>query len=261
MCILFSSSAQGDAMGLLTSVPGKTGYVVINRKQCEVKASTPKTGDNSSPGQHHHHQAGGLWRPNHPPYHHYRNNARGGYIHPHRPGMGAGVGGREQQAVAPHAAATSSPTVGPDDRSPQQHRPSSQGMVPIYQPPAPPMNAYGRIYNPNYPPMYPPPGGVYQGGGAGAAPIVHLPYGAPSYAPMGQGRGNGGGYYNPYPYGQYGNNVGYVAHHGGHNNADGGSVGGGSVPSQSEVEYGLGYYEFAPQQPYPDLSSEDSYNT
>jgi hypothetical protein len=235
-------------MGLLTSVPGKTGYVFINRKQCEVKASTPKTGDNPVPRQHHH-QAG-LWRPNHPSHH--RDNNRG-YNPPHHSGGGVGADGNRGQVV-PHAV-TSSLIGSLDDNA--QHYPSSQVMTSIYQPP---MNAYGRIYNPNYPPMYPPASAsneyVYPGvGSTSAAPIVHLPYSAP-YDPMGQGRGNNGGYYNTYPYGQYGN-MGYATHNA-HNNADGGSVGAISLPSHGEVEYGLGYYEFVPQQPYRDVSSEDS---
>ena len=45
---------QSDALRLLTSIPGKTGHVIINCKQCEVKASTPKQGDSG-----YKHQGGG----------------------------------------------------------------------------------------------------------------------------------------------------------------------------------------------------------
>lgn len=55
------------ANSLLTAIPGKTGYVVINGKQCEVKASTPKADD----GRPHHHGAPGMWRSN-PPRHDHR---------------------------------------------------------------------------------------------------------------------------------------------------------------------------------------------
>ena len=139
--------------------------------------------------------------------------------------------------------ATSSPISGLDGAQ----RPPSPATTSIYKPP---MSPYGRLYNPNYPPLYPAAGAsngyIYPGG--------TTPYNAP-YATMGQVRGNNGGYYNPYPYGQYGN-VGYATHN--VYNADGGSLGAPLPPMQGEAEYSLGYYDFIPQQPYRDLSSDDS---
>lgn len=62
-------ASEIDATSLLTAIPGKTGYVVINGKQCEVKASTPKADDGS--GKPSHHGAPGMWRSN-PPRHDHR---------------------------------------------------------------------------------------------------------------------------------------------------------------------------------------------
>jgi RNA-binding protein Musashi len=54
---------ENDAAKLLTAIPGKTGYVMINGKQCEVKASTPKMED-ASP-KHSHHGSVGMWKSHH----------------------------------------------------------------------------------------------------------------------------------------------------------------------------------------------------
>ena len=62
---------QEDANSLLTAIPGKTGYVLINNKQCEVKASTPKVDDGRDSYKNHHHSnhiggggggTPGMWR-------------------------------------------------------------------------------------------------------------------------------------------------------------------------------------------------------
>lgn len=64
------------ANSLLTVIPGKTGYVHINGKQCEVKASTPKADDGSyKPRHNHHHGAPGMWRSNPP-----RHDSNRGYV-------------------------------------------------------------------------------------------------------------------------------------------------------------------------------------
>mmetsp|Transcript_31679 Transcript_31679/g.68391 ORF Transcript_31679/g.68391 Transcript_31679/m.68391 type:complete len:520 (-) Transcript_31679:256-1815(-) len=70
-------ATENFANSLLTAIPGKTGYVVINGKQCEVKASTPKADDapHYKHGHHHGHGAPGLWRSNPPRHDHHR----GGY--------------------------------------------------------------------------------------------------------------------------------------------------------------------------------------
>lgn len=57
-------ATEDAANSLLTAIPGKTGYVLINGKQCEVKASTPKVDDGTS--KHNHHGAPGMWRTNPP---------------------------------------------------------------------------------------------------------------------------------------------------------------------------------------------------
>lgn len=71
---------QTCAHSLLTAIPGKTGYVHINGKQCEVKASTPKADDGSYKPRHnhHHHGAPGMWRSNPP-----RHDGNRGYITRH----------------------------------------------------------------------------------------------------------------------------------------------------------------------------------
>ena len=84
---------QEDAMSLLTAIPGKTGYVLINDKQCEVKASTPKVDDGRDSYRNHHHSnhssggvAGtpGMWRSN-PPLHsaarHHSTQGQGSRAH------------------------------------------------------------------------------------------------------------------------------------------------------------------------------------
>lgn len=84
---------EEDAMSLLTAIPGKTGYVLINDKQCEVKASTPKVDDGRDSYKNHHHSnhsSGGVagtpgsWRSN-PPLHsaaqHHSTQGQGSRAH------------------------------------------------------------------------------------------------------------------------------------------------------------------------------------
>lgn len=71
---------QNVAMSLLTAIPGKTGYVTIGGKQCEVKASTPKVDDGL--GRHAPREG---WRPNQPPRH---NNYHNNHSHHHNRGNG-----------------------------------------------------------------------------------------------------------------------------------------------------------------------------
>lgn len=60
-------ASENDANSLLTAIPSKTGYVMINGKQCEVKASTPKKDDpHAKHGQHQ--GIPGMWKSN-PPHH------------------------------------------------------------------------------------------------------------------------------------------------------------------------------------------------
>jgi len=60
-------ATESDANSLLTTIPCKTGYVIINGKQCEVKASTPKKEDaHFTHGKHH--GIPGMWKSN-PPQH------------------------------------------------------------------------------------------------------------------------------------------------------------------------------------------------
>lgn len=81
-------ASEEDAMSLLTAIPGKTGYVTIKGKQCEVKASTPKVDDGSPSkfsGQHSHHHPTNSYRG----YNSYRrqntNGSQGSktYLHGH----------------------------------------------------------------------------------------------------------------------------------------------------------------------------------
>jgi len=73
--VTFATEAEANA--LLTNIPGKTGHVLINGKQCEVKASTPKANDGTGrtyQPNHNHQQEGdgsvsvvpGMWRSNPP---------------------------------------------------------------------------------------------------------------------------------------------------------------------------------------------------
>jgi len=84
---------EDDANSLLTDIPNKSGYVTINGKQCEVKASTPKVDDPA--GRHNHAPRGatGMWRSNlvHHQYGHrrgHRPNGAGGAYHPTARGEG-----------------------------------------------------------------------------------------------------------------------------------------------------------------------------
>lgn len=81
-------ASEEDAISLLTAIPGKTGYVTIKGKQCEVKASTPKVDDGSPSkfsGQHSHHHPMNNYRG----YNSYRrqntNGSQGSktYVHGH----------------------------------------------------------------------------------------------------------------------------------------------------------------------------------
>jgi len=69
--VTFATEAEANA--LLTNIQGKIGHVLINGKQCEVKASTPKTNDGTgrtyNPNHQHQHGDGvvpGMWRSNPP---------------------------------------------------------------------------------------------------------------------------------------------------------------------------------------------------
>lgn len=79
--VTFSTEAEANV--LLTNIPGKTGHVLINGKQCEVKASTPKTNTDDSARTYHnrHHNSGssngsnvvpGMWRSNSSNHHYNR---------------------------------------------------------------------------------------------------------------------------------------------------------------------------------------------
>ena len=260
---------QNDAIRLLTAIPGKTGYVFINRKQCEVKASTPKTVDGGPVGKHHrpHHAGGaGQWRSN--PPHHHRDNNRG--YNPHRSTFGGGAvpppgPARQPQQVAPHDAGAKQTRAGGEfDASTTTasmksyydytQPPSSQAMAP--------MIAYDHdpaVYHPSYLTAYP----------AAASSVVPSPYDSP-YPAMSQGPGgNDDGYYSPYPYAQYagqqyggqqivtpspmmaGHHLGYATYSA--YDADGGGWARGAPvpPSQGGVGYGFGY-EHITQQPYRD---------
>mmetsp|Transcript_17901 Transcript_17901/g.38697 ORF Transcript_17901/g.38697 Transcript_17901/m.38697 type:complete len:466 (+) Transcript_17901:163-1560(+) len=61
-------ASENDANSILTAIPCKTGYVIINGKQCEVKASTPKADDGQANKHGHHHGIPGMWKSN-PPHH------------------------------------------------------------------------------------------------------------------------------------------------------------------------------------------------
>ena len=86
---------QEDANSLLTAIPGKTGYVLINNKQCEVKASTPKVDDGRDSYKNHHHSnhigggggggggTPGMWRSSPLPSaaHHHSPQGQGSRAH------------------------------------------------------------------------------------------------------------------------------------------------------------------------------------
>lgn len=80
---LFILFPQAEANALLTNTPGKSGNVLINGKQCEVKASTPKTNEDYA-RMYHNRQSNngstsvvpGMWRSNTHSHHH---NNRGQY--------------------------------------------------------------------------------------------------------------------------------------------------------------------------------------
>jgi RNA recognition motif-containing protein len=219
---------ENDAINILTAIPGKTGYVFINRKQCEVKASTPKTADGlvvKHQRPHHHGGGAGQWSSN-PPHHHHRDNNHRGY-NPHRTTLGGGAvpppgparqqqqqrdaprdagGAKQTRAGGEFDASTTTASIGNYDYARQP--PSSQVMAPA-------MSAYhGRgsaVYQPRYPIAYPAaassvyvyPGGDGAGPAAAPAVVVQSPYDSP-YPAMSQGPGGSdGGYYNPYPYAQY----------------------------------------------------------
>lgn len=63
----FVTFASEQIANSLLANQGKPGYVIINGKQCEVKASTPKVDDGTSKHGHGH-GAPGMWKSN-PPYH------------------------------------------------------------------------------------------------------------------------------------------------------------------------------------------------
>ena len=275
---------QNDAIRLLTAIPGKTGYVFINRKQCEVKASTPKTVDGGPVVKHHrpHHGGGaGQWRSN-PPHHHRDNNRGynphlstfgGGAVPPPGPArLAAAAGAKQTRAEGEFDASTTASIKSYYDYT---QPPSSQAMAP--------MSAYDRdpaVYHPSYLTAYPAAASsvyVYPGGGGvgpAATAVVPSPYDSP-YPTMSQGPGgNDGGYYNPYPYAQYageqygsqqivtpssmmtGHHLGYATYSAYDADLGGWARGAPVPPSQGGVGYGFGY-EHISQQPYRDGNEHD----
>lgn len=156
-------ASENDAATLLTAIPGKTGYVMINGKQCEVKASTPKIEDDSP--KHGHHGAVGMWRSHH---HHYRHGNRG-YLH-HRHHTHAHHQGHFKYSMQHLHQPRDDKQFFRDNQFPgnvdgrnfdQVYPQHQQSMNASYQPN---MNTYGRsmtapnppsVYNQNYQNVYP----------------------------------------------------------------------------------------------------------
>jgi len=212
--VTFANEKYANA--LLTAIPGKTGYVVINGKQCEVKASTPKADDGSF--KHHgHHGAPGMWRSN-PPH----NRGYAPRQHNNAPRSGPGP---MKQAVYPQPHGVKNFTIDNDFNGDVDGRNFDELYVhqPQMNASYQPMNVYNRNV-PTHPLIYQ----NYQHAYPAAAPTAYSAYPNSAAASVpsswdasypavpNQGYGqyppnamSGNGYYDPYAQhysNQHGNN-------------------------------------------------------